>query len=164
MDKPAPQGRNDGHVFGYSKITDNIFIGSDLCQGGICVIHGEEFKRLGVGVELNLSAENNEFPPKELEVYLWLPVVDGYAPSSMQLDMGTCTMHDAIGEGKKVYVHCRNGHGRSPTMVAAYLIRYEGHTVDSAVTLVQQLRPEAHIEDVQKKALEDFSIKWQRKT
>jgi len=50
-----PAGRNDDHVFDYSKITDNIFIGSDFCKGGVCLLHADEFKRLGVSVEINLS-------------------------------------------------------------------------------------------------------------
>src|SRR3990172_3193717 len=103
MNSLEPKGRNDGHIFDLSKITDQIFIGSDLCRGGVCIIHGEEFKKLGVGFELNLSHEQNELPPKDMEVgYLWLPVVDGYAPSQTQLDIGTSAMHEAIKNGKKV--------------------------------------------------------------
>ncbi|MBI2103657.1 hypothetical protein HYT59_01490 [Candidatus Woesebacteria bacterium] len=86
MDDLSPKGRDDGHVFDYSKITENIYIGSDLCKGGVCLIHGEEFKALGIGFEINLSRENNELPPKDMEVgYLWLPVTDGYAPTQLQL-------------------------------------------------------------------------------
>jgi protein-tyrosine phosphatase len=153
----VPKGRNDSHQFDYSKITDNIYIGSDLCKGGICLIHGEEFKKLGVSVEINLSAENNELPPKDIETYLWMPVVDGYAPTQQQLLTGTYLMDIMVNAGKTVYVHCRNGHGRSPTLVAAYLVRYKGMSVNEAIEFITKKRPEAHIEKTQEKALREFA-------
>jgi len=156
MNDLKPQGRNDGHIFDFSEITDQIYIGSDLCRAGVCLIHGEEFKKLGVSVELNLSHEENELPPKDIETYLWLPVVDGYAPTPNQLDIGTSTMHEAVKNAKKVYIHCKNGHGRSPTMVAAYLIRYEGLNLEEAIKLIKEKRNEVHIEEGQRTALEEF--------
>ena len=152
-----PKGRNDGHQFNYSKITDNIYIGSDLCKGGICLIHGEEFKKLGVSVEINLSLENNELPPKDIETYLWLPVADGHAPKKDQLTAGVCLIDTVVKAGKIVYVHCRNGHGRSPTLVAAYLMRYKGMSLDGANAVICKKRPEAHIEKTQEEALREFA-------
>lgn len=152
------RGRNDDHIFDFSKITENVYIGSDLCKGGVCLIHAEEFKKLGIGFELNLSYEENELPPKDMEIgYLWLPVVDGYAPSKTQLAIGTSAIHEAVKSGKKVYVHCKNGHGRSPTMVAAYLIRYQGYILEDAIELIKEKRQEVHIEDTQIEALKRFS-------
>jgi protein-tyrosine phosphatase len=153
-----PKGRNDSHVFDYSKITDKIIIGSDFCKGGVCLIHGEEFRKLGVSLEINLSRENNELPPKDMEIgYIWLPVTDGYAPTIEQLEMGTCLMDTAINLGKTVFVHCKNGHARSPTLVSAYLIKHQNMTVEDAVKLISEKRPETHIEEVQKKVLEEFA-------
>src|SRR3989304_9295906 len=152
-----PKGRNAGHIFDYSRITDKIIIGSDLCKGGVCLIHGEEFKKLGVQIEINLSQENNELPPKDIETYLWIPVVDGYSPTLGQLKIGTCLMDSAISQGKKVYVHCKNGHARSPTLVAAYLIKYQGMNVEDAINLINEKRPESHVEKNQKVTLEEFA-------
>lgn len=159
MQKKRPRGRNDGHVFDHSKITENIYIGSDLCQGKICPVHSEEFKKLGVCVELNLSAEKKEIPPDDIDIYAWLPVVDGYAPGEDQLVLGTAIINVAVNNGNIVYVHCKNGHGRSPTMLAAYFIRYKGMGVDEAIELLKSKRPEVHIEDLQKKALDKFASK-----
>ncbi|KKQ98172.1 MAG: hypothetical protein UT24_C0005G0074 [Candidatus Woesebacteria bacterium GW2011_GWB1_39_12] len=155
----TPKGRNDSHIFDYSEITNQIIIGSDLCKGGVCLIHGEEFKRLGVQIEINLSQENNELPPKDIETYLWIPVVDGYSPTVGQLEIGTCLMDTAISQGKKVFVHCKNGHARSPTLVAAYLIKHQGMSVEDALKLINEKRPESHIEKSQRKVLEEFAAK-----
>ncbi|KKQ53005.1 hypothetical protein A2865_01330 [Candidatus Woesebacteria bacterium RIFCSPHIGHO2_01_FULL_39_17] len=157
MNSLTPKGRNDRHVFDYSKITEQIIIGSDLCKGGVCLIHGEEFRKLGVSLEINLSRENNELPPKDMEIgYVWLPVTDGYAPSQEQLEMGTCLLDTAINMGKKVFVHCKNGHGRSPTLVAAYLMKYAGMSMEDAEKLISEKRPETHIEESQREALGEF--------
>lgn len=158
----APKGRNDGHVFDYSQITDSIFIGSDLCKGNVCPIHGPEFESLGILVELNLSAERKEIPPDGIDIYSWIPVADGYAPTQEQLDIGTAIMDEAVSQGKRVYVHCKNGHGRSPTMVAAYLIRYQGKGVDEAIDFVARARPEIHVEGAQKEALNKFLERWSK--
>lgn len=160
--RPEPKGRDDDHIFDYTKITEDIYIGSDLCKGGVCPIHGEEFKELGVKVEINLSAERNEKPPDFIDSYTWIPVVDGYSPTQSDLDVGTYLMKRAIDEGKTVYVHCKNGHGRSPTMVAAYLIRYEGYTPEEAEKMIEEKRPEVHIEENQKKELRKFTQKWSK--
>jgi protein-tyrosine phosphatase len=151
-----PKGRNDSHKFDYSKITDKIYIGSDMCKGGVCMIHGEEFKKLGVSVEINLSIESNELPPKEISSYVWLPTVDGYAPSNIQLGIGTSVINEAVESDDTVYVHCRNGHGRSPTLVAAYFVRYKNISVDDAIELIGKKRSEVHVEDRQRKALMKF--------
>lgn len=161
MDKRKPKGRNDGHVFDYSKIEEQVYIGSDLCKGGVCPIHGEEFKELGVLVEINLSAERNERPPEFIKSYTWLPVVDGYSPDQTQLDIGTSIINAAIEAGEVVYTHCKNGHGRSPTLVAAYLIRYKGMGVEDAGRFLEEKRPEIHIEEDQFKELEKFQKRWQ---
>jgi dual specificity MAP kinase phosphatase len=152
-----PKGRNDGHIFDFSKITDQIYIGSDLCKGGVCLIHGEEFRKLGVSFEINLSRENNELPPKDMEIgYAWFPVTDGYAPTQEQLEMGAYMINSAVSAGKKVFVHCKNGHGRSPTLVAAYLMKYARMSMEDALKLIKEKREEVHIEDAQMETLEKF--------
>ncbi len=153
---------NDDHTFDYSQITDNIFIGSDLCEGGSCPVHGPEFEELGILIELNLSVEKKEIPPDGIDVYSWIPVADRYAPNSTQLDIGTATINEAVTNNKKIYVHCKNGHGRSPTMVAAYFIRYQGKSVDEAVAMILHGRQEVHLEFNQREALAKFLEKWGR--
>lgn len=151
-----PKGRNDGHKFEYSKVNDQIYLGSDFCQAGVCFLHAEEFKKLGVSVEINLSAEENELPPTGIEGYIWLPVTDGYAPSISQLAVGSSVINEAIKNQKKIYVHCKNGHGRSPTLIAAYLIRYKGYTVEEVLKFIKDKRMESHIEDSQIEKLKEF--------
>lgn len=153
---------NDDHSFDYSKITENIYIGSDLCKGSDCPIHSEQFKTLGVSAEINLTAEHKEIPPDAIDLYTWMPVIDHTSPSPDQLEIGTSIIDQVVSKGKTIYVHCKAGHGRSPTMVAAYLIRFKEMGLDQAISYVSSQRPGVHLEEAQKEALFEFSKKWSR--
>jgi len=152
----------DDHLFDYSKITDNIYIGSDLCKGNFCPIHSEQFKKLGICAELNLEKERKETPPDDIDIYAWLPVADEHPPSPDQLLIGTAIINEAVGNKNIIYIHCKYGHGRSPTMVAAYFIRYKSMRFGEAVAFVSQKRKEIHLNELQIKALEDFATKWSK--
>ncbi|MBI1863603.1 dual specificity protein phosphatase family protein [Candidatus Woesebacteria bacterium] len=150
----------DDHVFDYSRITENIYIGSDLCKGNVCPIHGEEFEELKILVEINLSVEKKEIPPDGIDIYSWIPTPDEYPSTSDQFDIGTAIINEAVRLNKNVYVHCKLGHGRSPTMVCAYFIRYKGYSLSKALEFVKEKRPEIHIHERQIQALEEYEKKW----
>lgn len=153
MRKLKPKGRNDTHEFDYSVISKNIIVGSDFCNGRNCKEHKKEFEKLNVEVEINLAAEEKEMPPDDISSYTWIPVVDGYAPNPAQVDVGVSIIDQAIKNKKTVYIHCKNGHGRSPTLVAAYLIKHSQKSVDESIEFIRKKRPEIHIEKSQHKAL-----------
>jgi hypothetical protein len=44
------------------------------------------------------------------------------------------------GPGQKVYLHCRAGLGRSPSVAAAYLYWFENYTLDEACNRLRDLR------------------------
>lgn len=154
--------QNDDHFFDYSKITDNIYIGSDLCKGNVCPIHSGQFRTLGVNAEINLTAEHKEIPPDDIDFYIWMPVEDHQSPSTDQFLVGTSIIDQVINQGKTIYVHCKAGHGRSPTLVAAYFIRFKGMSPTEAISYVSSQRLGVHFEDAQKEALIEFSHKWSK--
>ena len=51
----------------------------------------------------------------------------------------------------------KNGHGRSPTLVAAWFIS-RGKTLAQAIALIKRKRPEIHLEKSQIAALKQFSV------
>lgn len=163
MNKPKARGRNDSHQMDYSKITDNIIVGSDFCIMSKCKDHAKEFKKLGVVSEINLTAETKEIPPDDMNIYAWLPVVDGYPPSPDQLDVGSSIVNQAVKDKNTVYIHCKNGHGRSPTMTASYFIRFKAMTAQKAIKLIEERRPEVHFEKKQRQALKDFEKRYRKK-
>ncbi len=150
---------DDGHKMDYSQITDNIFIGSNLCKGNVCPIHGPEFKKLNITVEINLTREHEEIAPKALDLYAWIPVTDKGVPDACQFGLSTSIINEAVINNQRVYIHCKNGHGRSPTVVAAYLIRFQKMTVMDAINLIKSKRAEIHLEEGQLEALNKFAQK-----
>ncbi|MDP3685695.1 MAG: dual specificity protein phosphatase family protein [bacterium] len=134
----------------FSTITDFLSVGTNMC----CGAHGEKLAELGATADLDLEEERQELPP-HVSAYLWLPVRDHAAPSREQLSLGAAFIDAVAKQGGRVYVHCRVGLGRSPTMAAAYFIT-QGMTTDGAIARVQQGRPEAHPEPVQVDALRAF--------
>jgi dual specificity MAP kinase phosphatase len=94
--------------------------------------------------------------PFGVKYYLWLPVKDHQAPTQEQLMVGVDFIDTLVSRKIKIYIHCKNGHGRSPTLVAAYLIATKGMTVDQAVKYIEKRRPSIHLEKVQYAALKKF--------
>ena len=139
--------------FDLSQITEFVFLGTNLC----CLnrSHIQILLDLGVTAEIDLEKERQDAAP-DVEVYLWLPVADKTAPSVDQFAAGVTLMENMTKRGKKVYVHCRDGHGRSPTLVAAYLIA-NGKTVAEAIDIIKAARPEIHLEDSQMQSLRMYS-------
>ena len=143
------QGQPD---FEYSQITDDIYIGTNQC----CTVHmDDELLEAGIVADISLEKENLDHP-FGAEFFLWLPTTDHTAPTAAQLHVGVNAIYELIAQEKKIYVHCKNGHGRAPTLVAAYLIS-QGRSVEESIAYIAQKRPSIHLEDSQKEALVAFA-------
>ena len=121
-----------------------------------CAIHGKELLSLGFDVDIDLEDQRPEEPP-HTKIYLWLPTLDHTPPTQEQLHTGVAALAEMVNRGLKVYVHCHNGHGRAPTLVAAYLIT-TGLNAEAAIGLIKAKRPAIHLQEAQKQALREFEI------
>lgn len=153
MNNQDPQ--HEGFTLEYSRITDQIYLGSDLCSAEVCKLHEPVFKELGITVEISLTAELKD-TPTDMTTYCWIPVVDNKAPTNNQFDLAGQIINTTVEQEGKVYIHCRLGHGRSPTVLAAYFIKFKNMSDKEAVSFIQKGRPEAHPTDVQLDALEKY--------
>lgn len=138
-------------IFEYSEITEFIYIGTNKC----CHSHFEKslIKR---GIKANISLEDKKLDqPFGVDYYLWLPTKDHYPPTMKQMIIGAHFIQWMIDNNIKVYVHCREGHTRAPTLVAAYFI-FKGMRFDEAIKNIKTKRPATHITPAQKKALKKF--------
>jgi protein-tyrosine phosphatase len=86
--------------------------------------------------------------PKVPEKTLTLSVKDDPYQSTKLFEMIQTTsvleiIHDKLSNHKKVLVHCHMGIQRSAAIVACYLIRYYGATVEQAVSYIKNKRPVA---------------------
>jgi protein-tyrosine phosphatase len=118
-----------------SQITANLFLGSQYNLVGL-----KKLKALGVTAIINMRM-HSVYSEAQYEGfhYLHLPTEDNTPPSMEVLIKGADFADHEIKSGGKVYIHCRQGLGRGPTMTIAYLLK-TGLTYDDAYTLVKRVR------------------------
>lgn len=135
----------------YHHIADGIFIGTNVC----CQAHFDE-RLLQEGITADVSLEEEQLDaPFGVEFFLWLPVKDLTPPTPDQLALGVSALTKLVALKKKVYVHCRLGHGRAPTLAAAYFIS-KGKTIEEAEAFIRAQRPVTHLEPAQQEALRAY--------
>lgn len=141
--------------FEFNYIDDGVYIGTNLC----CQSHFDEsLLKDGVAADISMEAEQVD-TPYGVEFYVWIPVEDHKAPTQGQLEFGVSTLEKLIGMGKKIYLHCQHGHGRSPTLFAAYLIKTRNMDVEQASEFIKERRSTIHITEPQTQALQRYKAK-----
>ncbi len=135
----------------YNQIDEYIYLGTNYC----CQIHfNEDLLEKGIRADISLEGERID-EPKGVDIFLWLPTIDGTAPTQEKLEIGVACIDKIIKNKIKVYIHCKNGHGRAPTLLAAYYIS-KGLSVKEAIEKIEKKRPEIHPNEEQIRALEEF--------
>ncbi len=139
-------------VMRYSKITPNLFLGG---QYGMKA--AETFRINGITAIVNMRLHSIHTGTKVFPdvTVLHLPTVDWTPPSIENLKKGVAFIDEEIKGGGRVYIHCKYGKGRGPSMVIAYLIS-TGMVYKDALELVQKVRPFAQPNRVQEQQLLEF--------
>ncbi len=138
----------------YSQITPNVYVGPQYSQTG-----KRKLVQMGINGSVNLRIEfDDSAHDLDLKEYCYLPTVDETPPTLEQLNKGVAFIEQIMHKGGKVYIHCRGGMGRAPTMAAAYFISC-GYTLDEAIGLIKEVRPFINIRTVQMKQLERFELR-----
>ena len=117
------------------QITADLFLGSQYTKAGL-----KKLKALGITAIVNMRMHDvYEKARYEGIKYLHLPTVDNTPPPLAILIEGATFIDNEIKNKGKVYVHCRQGLGRGPTMALAYLIK-SGLTYNDAFALIKRVR------------------------
>ncbi len=139
-------------TFEYSAITPSIYIGTNMC----CQTHFAS-SLLKKGINADISLEEKKLDnPFGVAYYLWLPTKDHTPLHRKQLEVGVDFLQSLMKNNIKVYVHCQRGHGRAPSLVAAYLIS-TGRSVAEAIQFIKQRRPSIHLDKTQAASLRKFA-------
>jgi protein-tyrosine phosphatase len=118
-----------------SQITAHLFLGSQYNLLGL-----KKLKALGVTAIVNMRVHNTYGGAVHKGIkYLHLPTVDNTPPPLEVLIKGTNFIDAEIKHNGIVYVHCRQGLGRGPTMAMAYLIKI-GMTYQDAYNMIKRVR------------------------
>ena len=102
-------------------------------------------KNLGIDAIVDVRSEycdNKELIEKLGLEFLHVDIDDGYIPSLEQLRKIFNFVEPLLDRKKKIFIHCQNGYGRSPLVVAAILAK-RGCTISEAVSLLEEKYPKA---------------------
>jgi protein-tyrosine phosphatase len=119
-----------------SMITPELYLGGQYNLTGY-----KKLKKLGITGIVNMRLHSIHTDIKgitDMHV-LHLPTPDRTAPTLADLKKGVAFMQKEIENGGKVYVHCKWGEGRGPSMAIAYLLS-TGLTLDDALALIKKVR------------------------
>lgn len=104
-------------------------------------------KAMGVGAVVNLCDEfagHVEALAERGMEQLHVPVLDYHSPQEADVLAGLRFMVHQIGAGRKVYVHCKAGRGRSATLAVCYLMVSAHLSAKQAHQTVQAARPQVN--------------------
>lgn len=118
----------------YSHVAPNIYLG-----GKYPVSAYKLFNEWGVTGVISMRTSVSPPAPKSIAL-LNLPTRDWSPPSIADLQRGITFAQEQIAAGGAVYIHCRLGEGRGPSMAAACLIA-QGYTAEEAIALLRRNRP-----------------------
>lgn len=74
------------------------------------------------------------------------PILDQGIPNSKTMDLLLDDMNKNLMNQKNILIHCVGGLGRSGTIVAAYLMKYEKSSAKDAIQLVRSIRSKRAVE------------------
>ena len=144
-------------------ILDNVGLGSwrDAADQ-------ELLNRESVGCILNVRHDEGDPAKREANAreenycaahsvgYHYLPIKDFKEATNDQFVEGVAFIERCVAARKRVLVHCGEGRGRSPSVVAAYLV-FKGYGVDDALHLIKSKRDgcfergdNVHVSNIQK--------------
>jgi dual specificity MAP kinase phosphatase len=137
----------------YAQLSEQLWMGGQFRFSQLGFLQD-----LGVTGVVTMRSRNKfekEVLPDELEL-LHLPTADRHAPTLEALERGIEFVERQLEKNGAVYIHCRQGEGRGPTMGAAYLI-HTGQSVDEAISTIRDTRPFLIITGEQRRQLERFA-------
>ncbi len=88
--------------------------------------------------------------------YLHAPAED-FSPSDLKkIDYVVDFIHQNITNGKSIMVHCAGGRGRTGTILACYLVKYQNYSANDAIEKVRGERPDSIQSTSQEAAIEHY--------
>jgi atypical dual specificity phosphatase len=135
-------------------IDEHVLLGAMPFKSDVAELH-----RLGIRAVVNTCDEYKgplaQYKAAGIE-QLYIPTVDYIPPTLENIEKAVAFIDRAIGEGKKVFIHCKAGRGRSATVVACYLIAH-GNAPEEAQEIMVERRPHVLATVCQREVVQEFA-------
>jgi predicted protein tyrosine phosphatase len=118
-------------------IIDNIYLGSAFNAS-----HFDTMNELDIGLIINMTSEISNYHTDKI-LYKKYPIYDNNAESIkpyLEKIYDQIISYQDINNNKNIFIHCFMGASRSATVVAYYLLKKHGYTVDDAIRFMRQKR------------------------
>lgn len=144
-------------IIQFSRITPYLFVGGQFRRKG-----KRSLQKIGVTCSINLRYEFDDNQSGLIfNEHCYLPTLDNESPTMAQLLRGIAFIDQAVMNNKKVYIHCKSGIGRAPTMGAAYFIS-KGYSLYDAIKKIKSTRPFICLSESQIKGLLNLEVIYTR--
>lgn len=136
-------------TYGFADVFDGLLVGSyPLDEDDVAMLEWAGVERV-----LNL-VEDDEYRPEEREAVerafaeagiqeQRLPFADFGGLPVEPLDQAVAMVNGWVGEGRRIYIHCRAGWQRAPAVAAAVVALRNGVDIDEALDTVRVRKPSA---------------------
>lgn len=142
----------------YNKIDNFIYAGNNLC----CQSQfDKELLAKDIYADISLEAERMD-NPKGVKYFFWFPWKEDTAPTLELMNLALEAVDNLVAQNIKMYVHCRNGHGRTTTFLASYFMRKKRIIAEEALVIIRERRPSGHLNEAQKEFLKEFEKRIMR--
>jgi protein tyrosine/serine phosphatase len=136
---PVAQRLNLDGVGNFARVSDTLYRGAQPNN-----VAYNELKNIGVSVVVDFRDEKAEIAKEKASVesagmqFISLPWSGRSIPTHDEVVTFLNLMRDT--QGKKVFVHCKEGRDRTGTMVALYRITFNHWTVDQALEEMHEFK------------------------
>ncbi len=134
------------------------FIEETLSGSGMPTTHDELEWVLKQCVRSIITMKEYALPESWVEDvnYLHVPTTDLSSPDMDKIDTAVDFIHKRINNKEAVMVHCAAGMGRTGTVLACYLVKYQKYSAKDAVEKVRTKRPGSIQSEVQELAIQFY--------
>jgi len=123
----------------WDRVDDGLYVGALPSRGDL-----RRLSAIGIGAVVNMC-EEFQGHARELAALRMtqcrIPTLDYHCPSVGDLERGLAFIAECRADGVGVYVHCKAGRGRSPTLALCYLMAAHGLDAREAYARVKAARP-----------------------
>jgi len=134
------------------------FIEETLAGSGLPTTSDEVDWVLKQGIKSIVTMTENALPESWVEDvnYLHVPTTDLTSPDMDKIDTAVDFVHSRINNKEPVMVHCAAGMGRTGTVLACYLVKYQKYSAKDAIEKVRTERPGSIQSEVQELAIQFY--------